>query len=162
MVGAIPCGRPGVAWSFMYRLKDRAGGRRGVINHARTGSAVPPKPILAAKQRRQLHPFFFRMGPVALSISSVLLIGLMAILYLTQLGQAVAANQRMQDYLAQQAMLRRQNQDLVYVISQEQSPGYIADAARSRGLVPADPKIVIMLKVKDLEPIPAVNSHIQP
>ena len=136
----------------MYSLNKRNGGAR----------AIPPKPILAAKRRRQLHPFFFSMGPVALSISSVLLIGLMAILYLTQLGQAVAANQRMQDYLAQQAMLRRQNQDLISVISQEQSPGYIADAARSHGLVPADPKIVIMLKVKDLEPIPAIDSHIQP
>jgi hypothetical protein len=102
------------------------------------------------------------MGPVALSISSVLLIGLMAILYLTQLGQAVAANQRMQDYLAQQAMLRRQNQDLVYVISQEQSPGYIAGAAKALGLVPADPKIVHLLKVKELEPIQAINLHIQP
>src|SRR2546425_10960143 len=116
----------------MYRLKDRA---------SRPGS-VPPKPIVAAKQRRQLHPFFFRMGPVALSISSVLLIGLMAILYLTQLGQAVSANQKLQDYLAQEATLRRQNQDLVYVISQEQSPEYIAGSARALGLVPADPKIV--------------------
>ncbi|MBA2285470.1 MAG: hypothetical protein H0W02_08315, partial [Ktedonobacteraceae bacterium] len=53
----------------------------------------PLKPIVAAKQRRQLHPFFFRMGPVALTISSTLLIGLMAVLYLSQVGQAVAANQ---------------------------------------------------------------------
>ena len=136
----------------MYSLNKRIGGAR----------AVPPKPILAAKRRRQLHPFFFSMGPVALSISSVLLIGLMAILYLTQLGQAVAANQRMQDYLAQQTMLRRQNQDLAYVIAQEQSPGSISSAAKSLGLVPADPKSVRMLKVKKLEPIPAIDTHIQP
>jgi len=136
----------------MYRLNNRIGGP----------GALPPKPILAAKRRRQLHPFFFSMGPVALSISSVLLIGLMAILYLTQLGQAVAANQKLQDYLAQQATLRRQNQDLVYVISQEQSPEYIADSAKTLGLVPADPKIVKMLIVKNLERIRQIDSHIQP
>jgi hypothetical protein len=136
----------------MYRLNNRVGGP----------GALPPKPILAAKRRRQLHPFFFSMGPVALSISSVLLIGLMAILYLTQLGQAVSANQKLQDYLAQQATLRRQNQDLVYVVSQEQSPGYIADSARALGLVPADPKIVKGLIVKNLERIRQIDSRIQP
>ena len=136
----------------MYRLNNRIGGPR----------ALPPKPILAAKRRRQLHPFFFSMGPVALSISSVLLIGLMAILYLTQLGQAVSANQKLQDYLAQEATLRRQNQDLVYVISQEQSPEYIAGSAKALGLVPADPKIVKMLTVKNLERIRQIDSHLQP
>jgi len=102
------------------------------------------------------------MGPVALSISSVLLIGLMAILYLTQLGQAVSANQKLQDYLTQEATLRRQNQDLVYVISQEQSPEYIAASAKALGLVPADPKIVKMLTVKNLERIRQIDSHLQP
>jgi len=147
---------------LMYRLKDRAGGRRGVMNHARTESAVPPKPILAAKQRRQLHPFFFRMGPVTLSISSVLLIGLMAILYLSQLGQAVAANQKLQDLHRQQAVLQRQDQDLVDVVAQEQSPAYIAAHARSLGLVPADPKTVQLVVVPDLKPIPTDNRGIQP
>ncbi len=58
----------------MYRLKAQ-------LNAAR--AAVPLKPILAARRRRQLYPFLFSMGPVALSICSVLLIGLMAVLYLT-------------------------------------------------------------------------------
>ena len=136
----------------MYRLNNRIGGAR----------AVPPKPILAAKRRRQLHPFFFSMGPLALSISSVLLVGLMAILYLTQLGQAVAANQKMQDYLAQQATLKRQNQDLVYVISQEQSPEYVAGSAKALGLVPPDAKIVQVLIVKHLEPMRQIDSRLQP
>src|SRR6266852_2167854 len=111
-------------------------------------------PLRAAKRRRQLHPFFFRMGPVALSISSVLLIGLMAVLYLSQLGQAVAANQKLQDLHRQQAVLQRQDQDLVVVVAQEQSPAYIAAHARSLGLVPADPKTVQLVVVPDLKPIP--------
>src|SRR2546421_5319392 len=136
----------------MYRLNNRIGGAR----------TQPPKPILAAKRRRQLHPFFFSMGPVALSISSVLLVGLMAILYLSQLGQAVAANQKLQDSLAQQATLRRQNQDLVSVISQEQSPEYIAGSAKTLGLVPADAKTVHVLIVKHLEPMRQIDSRLQP
>ncbi len=131
----------------MFRPRDRSGS---------------PQPILAAKQRRQLHPFFFRMGPVALSLSSVLLMGLMAILYLTQLGQAVAANQRLQDTRTQQADLQRQNQDLVYTIAQEQSPAYIAAKAKSLGLVPADPKAVQVVVVRHLRPIPKHNQDIEP
>lgn len=137
---------------FMYRLKDRTGALR----------AVPPKPIVAAKQRRQLHPFFFHMGPVALSISSVLLIGLMALLYLSQLGQAVAANQRLQDLHSQQIILQRQDQDLANQAAQEQSPAYIAQHAQARGLVPPDPKTVRVLVIPHLKPIPANDQPIQP
>jgi len=136
----------------MYRLNDRAG----------APTMVPPKPILAAKQRRQLHPFFFRMGPVALSISSVLLIGLMALLYLTQLDQAVAANQKLQDLHKQQITLQRQNQDLTNVIAQEQSPAYIAEYARTHGLVPADPTTVQVLVIPQLKPILTDDQRVQP
>src|SRR5436305_6978280 len=125
----------------MYSLKDRAGAY----------DVVPPKPILAAKRRRQLHPFFFRLGPVALSICSVLLIGLMATLYLTQLGQAVTANSKIQALNRQQAVLQRENQDLVNTIAQEQSPAYIAEHAKSLGLVPADPKAVKVIVVPHLK-----------
>ena len=111
------------------------------------------QPILAAKRRRQLHPFFFRMGPVALSMCSVLLIGLMAVLYLSQLGQAVTANQQIQQFHRQQAILQRQDQDLLYVIAQEKSPTYIAEHAKSMGLVPADPATVKILVIPHLQPV---------
>lgn len=117
------------------------------------------KPILAAKRRRQLHPFFYRIGPVGLSICSVLLVSLMAVLYLSQLSQAVTANQQIASSNQQAAALERENQDLAYLIAQEQSPVYIAAHARAIGLIPADPKKVIVLVVAHLKPIP---SHIQP
>lgn len=120
------------------------------------------KPILAARQRRQLHPFFFRMGPVGLSICSVLLISLMAVLYLSQLGQAVTANQQIQSLHAQQATLARSDQDLVYIIAQEQSPAYIAAHAKTMGLIPADPKTVVVLVIQHLKPIPPGDQHRQP
>ena len=69
---------------MMFRNKDQ-----NSLKKQSGGQETLKQPILAAKRRRQLHPFFFRIGPVALSISSVLLIGLMAVLYLSQLGQAV-------------------------------------------------------------------------
>ncbi len=120
------------------------------------------KPILAARRRRQLHPFFFRMGPVGLSICSVLLISLMAVLYLSQLGQAVTANQEIQSLNRQQATLARQDQDLAQQIAQEQSPVYIAARASAMGLVLADPKTVIVLVIPHLKPIPSYTQHLQP
>ncbi|SRR6266487_1255798 len=133
---------------MIFRNKDQNGGKK----HS-AGQDVPKQPILAAKRRRQLHPFFFRMGPVTLSICSVLLIGLMAVLYLSQLSQAVTANQEIQQLHKQQAILQRENQELLYTIAQEESPTYIAEHATSLGLVPADPKTVTVLVVPRLLPI---------
>jgi cell division protein FtsL len=127
----------------MYSLKERYG----------TSLEARTKPILAAKRRRQLYPFFFHMGPVALSITSVLLIGLMAILYLNQSGQAIAANQAIQDVRAQQAELQRQNQDVLSEVAREQSPYYIAAEAKKLGLMPADPKNVQILTIDHLLPV---------
>jgi cell division protein FtsL len=132
----------------MFRNKDQ----NSMKKHP-GGQEMPKQPILAAKRRRQLHPFFFRIGPVALSICSVFLIGLMAVLYLSQLGQAVTPNQQIQQFHKQQAILQRENQDLLYTIAQEESPGYIAEHAKSLGLVPADSKAVIVVVVPHLLPI---------
>jgi cell division protein FtsB len=120
------------------------------------------KPILAARRRRQLHPFFFRMGPIGLSICSVLLISLMAVLYLSQLGQAVTANQEIQRLHQQQATLAREDQDLTQQIAGEQSPAYIAARAGAMGLVPADPKKVIVIVISHLKPVPSYTQQLQP
>ena len=136
----------------MYSLKEKIS----------TPIEVVEQPIVAAKRRRQLYPFFFRMGPVALCMTSVLLIGLMAVLYLSQVGQAVAANQQIQKMQTQQSTLQRQNQDLVNNISQEQSPTYIADKAKKMGLIPSDPKNVQVITVKNLKPLQKDDQNIQP
>ena len=136
----------------MYSLKEKVSSPIEVV----------AQPIVAAKRRRQLYPFFFRMGPVALCMPSVLLIGLMAVLYLSQVGQAVAANQQIQTMQAQQDKLQRQNQDLVNSVSQEQSPAYIADRAKKMGLIPSDPKNVQVITVKNLKPLQKDNQNIQP
>jgi cell division protein FtsL len=102
------------------------------------------------------------MGPVALSITSVVLIALMAVLYLTQQGQAVAANQKLQDMRNQQAQLQRQKQDILDSIAREQSPAYIAEHAKEMGLVPADPKRIRVIKVQNLQPISTSDQDNQP
>ena len=133
---------------MMFRNKDQ-----NSLKKQSGGQEMLKQPILAAKRRRQLHPFFFRIGPVALSICSVLLIGLMAVLYLSQLGQAVTANQQIQQLQRQQSILQRENQDLLYTIAQEQLPGYVAGHAKSLGLAPTDSNAVIIVVVPHLLPI---------
>jgi cell division protein FtsL len=86
----------------------------------------------------------------------------MAILYLSQLGQAVNANQQIQDLHQQQATLQRENQDLVNTIAQEESPSYIIAHAKAMGLVPANLKEVQILVVKHLETIPDNDQNLQP
>ena len=114
-------------------------------------------------KRRQLRPLIFHMGPVPLSIASVLLIGLMAVLYLSQLNQAVVVNQRIQDMRSEQLRLERENQDLQAKIAQEQSPTTIEMQARKQGLIPSDPKKTWVIKVNDkLQPIPDLNQDNQP
>jgi cell division protein FtsL len=60
----------------------------------------------------------------------------MAVLYLYQQGQAVTTNQQIQALRNKQAILRRQNDDLVDQIATEQSPEYIAAYAIKIGLEP--------------------------
>ena len=120
----------------------------------RRNKVALPKTVFSARRGRQRRPFFFHMGPVALSITSILLIGLMAVLYLSQVGQAAVANQRLQEIRSEQTTLQRENQDLSQTIAIERSPDYIATQAAKAGLVPEDPKNVNVIQVPGLHPLP--------
>lgn len=74
----------------------------------------------------------------------------MAILYLSQLGQAVTTNQQIQELRNKQVVFQRQNKDLVNTIAQEESPAYIVSQARKRGLVPVDPQHVQVIVVPQI------------
>lgn len=156
-------GRVGNAVSSGSRVSGaRISGTKQVNGENSTAQEQQAPSILAAKRRRHLHPFFFHMGPVALSVTSVLLIGLMAVFYLSQVGQAVSDNQKLQHIQAQQSDLQRQNQDLTDTISTEQSPAYIASMAKKMGLVPTDPNTIQVIKVNNLKPVPNDTQQIQP
>jgi cell division protein FtsL len=99
-----------------------------------------------ANGRRRFPLLVSRIGPVTLTICSVLLMSLMAILYLYQQGQAVTTNQQIQTLRNQQTTLQRQNDDLVSTIATEQSPAYVAASAGKMGLEPANPQNVQVAK----------------
>ncbi|GCE14407.1 hypothetical protein [Tengunoibacter tsumagoiensis] len=106
------------------------------------------------RRRSRFRPLSVQMGPVPLCITSVVLMGMMAVLYLSQLGQAFAANQHLQDLRSQQSVLARQNQDLQDILAQEQSPGFIEAQAVKLGLIPADPQQRWIVPVHNLQPLP--------
>jgi hypothetical protein len=54
--------------------------------------------------------------------------------------------------------LHRDDQDLMARIAQEQSPTYIKAHAKVLGLVPADPKTVIVIVVPNLKPVDNRNT----
>ncbi|GCE48441.1 cell division protein FtsL [Thermosporothrix hazakensis] len=122
--------------------------------HRESTKRAPTTPVLATRRRRQLHPFFFRIGPVTLCIISLLLIGLMAVLYLSQQGRAVAANQQIQNLRLAQKELERKNQDLQEQLAKERSPSHIVEQAQKMGMKQADPNSVEVIVVPHLRPIP--------
>ena len=114
------------------------------------------------QRRRYIRPPFFRMGPTTLSITCMLLVGFTAVLYLSQVGQGVAANHQLQDLRNEQVALERQNQDLAAIVTQEQSPAYIIRQAQKMGLGPVDPQKVWIISVAHLQEIGRENEPIQP
>lgn len=120
------------------------------------------KSALLAQRRRSIRPFFFHMGPVSLCITCVLLISLMAVLYLSQVGQVVTANHQLQSIRNEQAALERQNQDLVDTLTQEQSPAFIVEQVQKMGLGPVDPKHLWVIQVSHLQEIDRGNQSMQP
>jgi cell division protein FtsL len=88
--------------------------------------------------------------------------GLMAVLYLSQQGQAVAANQKLQDMRNQQVQLQRRKQDLLDTIASEQSPAYVTEHAKALGLVPVDPKYIRIIKIRGLQPLANSDQDNQP
>jgi len=86
----------------------------------------------------------------------------MAILYINQVSQVVAANHQLQVIRREQAAIERQNQDLVDILAHEQSPAYIIGQAQTMGLGPVDPKNLWMLQVPHLQGIAKQDQPIQP
>src|SRR5258708_9085272 len=97
----------------MYSLKARtAVPPLGVASPKATSRSAMP-----AQRRRHMRPFFFHMGPTALCITCVLLVGLMAVLYLSQVGQVVTSNHQLPAIRSIQAVLEHQHQDLSHTLA---------------------------------------------
>jgi cell division protein FtsL len=130
------------------------------------GGITSPKTRLEAflsPQRRQyIHSSFLRMKPSTISITCVLLVGLMAVLYLSQMDQVMTANRQLQDIRNEQAALERQNQDLADTVAQEQSPASVIEQAQKMGLVPVDPKRLWVIQVAHLQSMGEGDGPIHP
>ncbi len=135
----------------MVRILDNINSLQRRMQGARTTASEPK--VVARRRSLTQRRVFWRMGPVALCITSVVLIGLMAVLYLSQAAQAVAINQQLQNARREQAHLERQNQDLISIVAQEQSPAYIVEQAKKMGLGPVDPKNLWVVTVNGLQQV---------
>ncbi len=115
---------------------------------------VPP--LRAARARRTFAASVYRLRPLSLGISSLVLISLLALLYLNLVALATKANQDLQHLSAQQAQLQQENQELRQQQGELQAPGFIAQRARALGMVPADPSTVQTIV---LPPQPSNTDH---
>jgi cell division protein FtsB len=104
---------------------------------------------LAEARLRRLSPLLVRMGPVTLTLSCLALIGLMAMVYLGQVGAATAANAQLLDLQARHAQMVRRDQALHQRLGEDQSPAYIDRRARELGLQPAPPGTIKVIAVPE-------------
>ncbi len=104
---------------------------------------------LASARLHRLSPLLVRMGPVTLTLSCLALIGLVAVLYLGQVGAATAANAQLLDLRARHTQLVRQDQLLHQRLGEDQSPAYIDRRARELGLEPAPPGAIRVIVVAE-------------
>lgn len=86
--------------------------------------------------------------PLVFALSSVALIGLLAVLYLNQVAGAAVANARLRSLNARQTSLQRQDAALHQQLGALTSPAYIDQRARAMGLAPGDPGVVLVVTVE--------------
>lgn len=88
-----------------------------------------------------------RLPLVALELAVV--VGLLALLYLSQVAAVTATHQTLLREQQRQSDLRRQDAELRAQLGSVESPAYIEQRARELGLVPANPASVIWVTIHD-------------
>jgi hypothetical protein len=79
------------------------------------------------------------LQPRSVLLASMVIIGLLALLYLHMASEVTLANNQLQSQRAEQLQLVRQDQQLHLQLGQATSPAYIAHAAQAMGLSPSQP-----------------------
>jgi hypothetical protein len=77
--------------------------------------------------------------PRSVLLVSIVIIGLLALLYLHLTSEVALANSQLQSQHAEQLQLERQDQQLHLQLGEATSPAYIDHAARAMGLSPSLP-----------------------
>lgn len=75
--------------------------------------------------------------PRSVLLVSIVIIGLLALLYLHMTSEVALANSQLQSQHAEQLQLERQDQQLHLQLGEATSPAYIDHAARAMGLSPS-------------------------
>lgn len=88
-----------------------------------------------------------RLPLIALELAVV--VGLLALLYLSQIAAVTATHQTLLSEQQRQSDLRRQDAELHAQLGAVESPAYIEQRARALGLVPANPASVIWVTIHD-------------
>ena len=87
-------------------------------------------------------------SPLALALFGVLMIGLLAVLYLSELAGVAAANDRLRVLSGEQTSLARQDALLREQLGEVTSPTYVDRRARALGLAPAPPDSALIIAVQ--------------
>lgn len=76
-------------------------------------------------------------------------VGLLALLYLSQVAALTSTRQTLLQEQTRQTTLRRQDADLHAQLGRLQSPASVEQRARALGMVPADPAAVVWITLHD-------------
>lgn len=92
---------------------------------------------------------FNRQRQALIVLEFAVVVGLLALLYLSQVAALTATHQTLLQQQAQQSDLRRQDADLHAELGGLQSPTYIEQRAHAMGMVPANPASVVWIAIHD-------------
>src|SRR5258708_5689414 len=87
------------------------------------------------------------LRPLAPALFGIVLVGLLALLYLSEVAGVEAANTQLRTLRDQQARLERQEAQLRAQLGVVTSPAYIEQRARALGLVPASGAPIFIVRV---------------
>ena len=92
---------------------------------------------------------FIRQRQPLIALELAVVVGLLALLYLSQVAAVTATHGTLLNEQARQTDLRRQDADLHAQLGQAQNPTYIEQRARALGMVPANPASVVWIAIHD-------------
>lgn len=101
------------------------------------------------RRARAARVRFDRQPQALMLLELAAVIGLLALLYLSQVATLTATHQTLLREQARQTELRRQDADLHAELGQLQSPAYVEQRARALGMVPANPASVVWIALHD-------------
>jgi cell division protein FtsB len=99
----------------------------------------------ASTWQERIHAALLR--PLAPALFGIVLVGLLALLYLSEVAGVEAANTQLRALRDQQARLDRQEAQLRAQLGVVTSPAYIEQRARALGLVPASGAPIFIVRV---------------